>query len=202
MKNRKLQVAAVTLALMLIVLAFVSQSSPKLRPGSKAPTFSLKDQGGKEYSLEKAIENKLVVIMFISTQCPVSNAYNQRMVDLYDDYANEGVAFLAINSNAGNSPEEVQRHAKEHGFGFPVLKDNNNIVADAYDAQVTPETYVIDHSGILRYHGRIDDNPKGNNITSRDLRTALDALLSGMEVQHPETRAIGCGIGRVKMSSQ
>ncbi len=89
-------------------------------------------------------------------------------------------------------------HAKEHGFGFPVVKDEGNKVADAYGAQKTPEVFVISPKGDLLYHGRIDesqDDPKA--VKSPDLRNALEAILAGKPVPATETKAFGCTIKRV-----
>lgn len=171
--------------------------SPKLEPGGKAPTFTLSDINGAEHSLKDFLGSKYVVIMFIATQCPVSNAYNERMEQLEKDYTSKGVTFVGINSNKQESMEEVREHAKAHGFTFTVLKDPGNKVADAYDAQITPEIFLLDSQGILRYHGRIDDSRDVQDVTSRDLRTALDALLARKDVPRTETKAFGCTIKRV-----
>ncbi len=173
-------------------------ASGDLNIDEKVPTFTLKDSNGNDHSLESYFNNKFVVVMFIATQCPVSNAYNERMAKLYEDYASRDVAFLGINSNKQESVEEIADHSKKHGFEFSVLKDWKNIVADEYGASVTPEIYVIDSKGALRYHGRIDDDRSGKEIKSQDLRTALDALLDGKEVPKKVTKAFGCTIKRVK----
>ena len=96
--------------------------------GAKAPGFALPDVSGKVHSLAQYLDNKYVVVMFIATQCPVSNAYNDRMAKLYADYASKGIAFVGINSNRQESVEEVAQHSKAHGFLFPVLKDEANRV--------------------------------------------------------------------------
>jgi len=161
--------------------------------------FTLKDViSGKSYSLSDAKDAKLAVIMFIATQCPVSNAYNERMVKLYDDYSSKDVMFFAINANKTEDSEECKEHAADHGFKFPVLKDVNNTIADKYDAQVTPEIYVVNAKHELLYHGRIDNSQRESNVESRDLRNALDELLSGKTVTVKDTKAFGCTIKRVK----
>ena len=177
-----------------------ADTAPKLHPGAKAPEFSLKDGAGVEHSLARELKNKFVVLIFMGTHCPASNGYTQRMTELYRDYASKDVSILGINANAAEGADEVLQHAKDRHIQFPVLKDVNSIVADAYGAQVTPETFVIDGNGMLRYHGRIDDDMRGTNITSRDLRNALDALIEGKEVPVSETRVFGCGIERAKRS--
>jgi hypothetical protein len=108
------------------------------------------------------------------------------------------VAFVGINANKQESAAEVADHAKSHGFPFPVLKDEGNVQADAFGAQVTPEVYVYDPAWTLRYHGRIDEDMKGDHVASPDLRNALDALLAGKDVPAKETKAFGCSIKRVE----
>ena len=181
----------------LFLCASPAAARAKLEPGQKAPAFNLKDGSGKEYALEQSLGGKCAVVMFIATRCPVSNRYNDRMVALYDDYAQKGITFLAINSNKQESMDEVREHARSHGFRFPVLKDEGNKVADSYGAQVTPEIFVVDAKGIVRYHGRIDDNMDPGEVQSHDLRAALDALLRGKEIPRTETKAFGCSIKRV-----
>jgi peroxiredoxin len=176
-------------------------ASPSISPGAKAPSFSLKDVGGKEHSLDQYMKSKYVVVMFIATQCPVSNDYNERMVKLYDQYAAKDISFLGINSNKQESVSEIKEHSAKHGFKFAVLKDVDNVVADAYGAQVTPEIYVIDPGGTVRYHGRIDDSRDADEIDSHDLSAALDALLAGKDPARTDTKAFGCSIKRIKKQS-
>jgi len=166
--------------------------------GSTAPAFDLKSVDGKPFSLADAEKsNAYVVLMFIATQCPYSNGYNDRMRDMAAAYAKKGVLFVGINSNSTESVEETAAHAKQHGFGFPVLKDPGNKIADLYDARRTPEVYVIGKDGKLLYHGRIDDNSNdASKVTSPDLKNALDALLAGQTVSKTETKAFGCTIKR------
>ena len=165
--------------------------------GEKLQPFKLNDTGGKTVDLAGLQGRKAVVLMFIATQCPVSNAYNERMAALSREYAGRGVAFVGINSNRQESVEEIAGHAAQHGFAFPVLKDVGNVQADHFGAQVTPEIYVYDPGWVLRYHGRIDDDRSGANVKSQDLRNALDAVLTGKPVPVAETKAFGCTIKRV-----
>ncbi len=164
----------------------------------KAPNFTLKDYQGKSHSLSDYKDSKAIVVMFIATQCPVSNDYNGRMVALYKDYQPKGVSFLAINSNKQESVEEISQHAKKHGFQFPVLKDPENVIADKFNAQVTPEIFVLNSSFEVLYHGRIDDSQRENEIKTHDLRNALDEILAGKIVSRPVTKAFGCTIKRVQ----
>lgn len=165
---------------------------------SKVENFSLNDYAGKKISLTDFKNSKAIVLMFIATQCPVSNAYNKRYNELYKDYKEKNIAVVAINSNKQESVDEIKNHAKENGFAFPILKDVNNVIADKLDAQRTPEVYVIHPTTLeILYHGRIDDSQRESEIKSRDLRAALDEILAGKTVSVKETKAFGCTIKRV-----
>lgn len=147
------------------------------------------------------LKGNVTLVMFISVQCPVSNAYDDRMNDLYKDYASKGVKFIVLNANRTEPAPAVQEHAREHGFQFTVYKDDNNVLADKFGATVTPETYVIDASGVIRYHGSIDDAQNVARVTTRRLRLALDAVLAGKEPPQSETKAFGCSIKRASKST-
>jgi alkyl hydroperoxide reductase subunit AhpC len=123
------------------------------------------------------------------------------MTGLYNDYTSKNVKFIFINANRSEPASEVRDHAKRVGFPFPVYKDPGNVVADRFDAQVTPESYVIDSSGIIRYHGAIDDSMNESHVRTRTLRAALDAVLAGKPVPSTETKAFGCTIKRVRKVS-
>ena len=200
--RHKTGLSAVVLVVMVIasLVAFSGDTEPPI-PGTRVPSFALKNVEGEVHVLDEYLEGKYAVIMFIATQCPISNAYNERIVQAHNEYASRGVSFVGINSNRQESVAEIKEHSDQHGFTFPILKDLDNRVADAYGAHVTPEIYVVDGKGILRYHGRIDDSRDTDEITSHDLRVTLDALLAGREVPRAETKAFGCTIKRVKKQS-
>jgi len=170
----------------------------ELKVGDAVPSFMLKNYDGKDVDLKKVLkENKLTVVMFISTECPVSNGYNDRMENLHETFGKKGVAFLGINANKAEDVKMIAEHSKEHGFKFPVLKDGQNKIADLYAAQVTPETFVISPEGKLLYHGRIDDSRNLAKVTSNDLADALTALLAGKSPAQTTAKAFGCSIKRI-----
>lgn len=181
-----------------LLALFISSSSSIMRAGEKMiENFALEDYNGKKHSLADFKDSKAIVVMFIATQCPVSNAYNTRMAKLYEEYQSKGVTFLGINSNKQESIEEIKKHSKENKFGFPVLKDKNNVIADKFEASFTPEIYVLSPKFEILYHGRIDDSRREDNVKSHDLRNALDEILAGKSVSAKETKAFGCTIKRV-----
>ena len=97
---------------------------------------------------------------------------------------------------------EIKAHAEKHGFTFAILKDKDNRVADAYGAVRTPEIFVVDGAGVLRYHGRIDNSHLPMHVKTHDLRNALDELLAGKAVTTAETKALGCIIKRVQTAER
>ena len=192
---RSLQALVVSVALAGLTCAALA-AGPEV--GAAAPAFTLTTLDGQSFSLSEAARtHKAVVVMFIATQCPYSNAYNDRMRDMAASYEKRGVLFVGINSNKTEPAEEVKSHARKHGFTFPLMKDPGNKVADLYDARHTPEIYVVDPQGKLRYHGRIDENYEdASKVASPDLKNALEEMLAGKPVQKAETKAFGCSIKR------
>jgi len=88
--------------------------------------FTLKDYEGKEHSLSDYKNSKAIVLIFVATECPISNAYNSRMEAIYNDYKGKDVAFLGINSNKAESVMSIKEHAEENGLTFTILKDEKN----------------------------------------------------------------------------
>jgi peroxiredoxin len=181
----------------LMIAGFSFQIAPAFDTKKNIENFTLEDYNGVKHSLSDFKSSKAVVLMFIATKCPVSNDYNKRMVQLSNDYASKGVVFIGINANKQESIEEIKQHAKNNGFSFPILKDNNNLIANKLEASVTPEIFVLNPKFEILYHGRIDDSRKENNVKSHDVRNALDALLTGKQIAVTETKAFGCSIKRV-----
>ena len=183
-----------------LALALGLLCAQEFKLGSQVSDFQVRDLDGKPVAFS-ALKGPITVVTFIATECPVSNSYNQRMTDLYKDYTSKNVKFIFVNANRSEAASEVRDHAKRVGFPFAVYKDPNNVLADRFDAQVTPETFVIDSSGTIRYHGSIDDSMDESHVRVRRLRAALDALLAGKSLPATETKAFGCTIKRVRKAS-
>ena len=127
----------------------------------------------------------------ISTICPYSNYYNDLIRDMSADFAKKGVAFVGVNSGTLETAEEARVHAREHGHTFDIIKDPETRIAELLDARRTPEAYLLDSSGTLRYRGRI-----ASKISAPDLQSAIEALLEGRPVRPAKTKAFGCAIAR------
>ena len=164
--------------------------------GSTIEDFTLPDVDNKERSLKSLAGKNGTVLLFIAVQCPVSNAYNERMEKLAQEYQAKGIAVIGINSNAAEDAGAVKAHAAENKLSFPILKDPGNKIADRLGATVTPEAYFLDGSNKLVYHGRIDNARNAAQIESNDLRNAIDAALAGKAVDKAEAKAFGCSIKR------
>jgi len=165
--------------------------------GTVIDDFTLPDADGASHSLASLKGKNGTVIIFIATKCPVSNGYNDRMEKVFEDYKAKGFNVIGINSNSTEPAAEVKSHAAEKGLKFTILKDDGNKIADRLGANRTPEVYVLDAKGKLAYHGRIDNSQKLENITSNDLRDALDELAAGKAVTKTGGAAFGCNIKRV-----
>ncbi len=184
----------VTFALAALLLASPAVQGEEFHVGSPVSDFQVLDLQGTSHSFSM-LRGDTTVVVFLATLCPVSNAYNRRMESLYNDYAAKGVKFIFVNANFNEPAKEVAEHAKQVGFTFPVYKDSGN-VADLFNAQVTPETFVIDKQGIIRYHGAIDDAQNEARVKKHSLRAALDEVLTGKPVTVAETKAFGCSVKR------
>ncbi|HEX5706990.1 MAG TPA: redoxin domain-containing protein [Pyrinomonadaceae bacterium] len=192
-----------TFALPASRLARAAEGEPSapLAIGSKVEDFKLPDASGREQSLELLKGAKGTVLIFVSTQCPVSNAYNERMRKLAEDYRAKGVNVVGVNANVSETAETIRSHASEHKLSFTILKDEGNKLADRLGASVTPEAFFLDASGKLVYRGRIDNSRNGDSITSQELRDAIEAVLAGKLVEKSEVRAFGCSIKRAGAAS-
>lgn len=164
--------------------------------GSTIEDFTLPDVDNKDRSLKSLAGKNGTVLIFIAVQCPVSNAYNERMAKLAEDYQAKGIAVIGINSNAAEDAAAVKAHAAEHKLAFPILKDSGSKIADRLGANVTPEAYFISHDNRLLYHGRIDNARNPAQLETSDLRNALDAALAGKTIEKTEAKAFGCSIKR------
>lgn len=195
-----------TLSLMLVALLAIAFAASARTTDADVPAppvigatiedFTLPDADGKNQSLSSLKGKNGTVLIFVAVQCPVSNAYNERMEKLAQDYKARGINVVGINSNATESAGDVKSHAASNKLTFVILKDNGNKIADALGASRTPEAYFLDANNKLVYHGRIDNSRDMSQVNANDLRDALDAVLSGKPVAKTTANAFGCSIKR------
>jgi peroxiredoxin len=172
----------------------------KIKIGGKAVDFNLPGIDGNNHSLTEYSRSDIVAVIFSCNHCPYVRAWEDRMVQIQSDYAGRGVRLIAINANDAtkypdDSFDKMKERSREKRFNFPYLYDESQQVAQAYGAERTPEVFLFDKAGTLRYHGVIDDNyddPKGVRV--KFLRLAIDATLRGEAPETAETKPVGCTI--------
>lgn len=177
-------------------------STMEMKLGEKAPEFNLPDViSGENLSLNQLKSDKATVVMFICNHCPFVKHVQYELVKLANDYIEKGVSFVAINSNdteayPEDSPENMRELAERLNFPFPYLFDETQEVARAYRAACTPDFFIFDKNLECVYRGQLDDSRPGNGIpvTGKDIREALDAILSGKPVNPDQKPSIGCNI--------
>ena len=165
--------------------------------GEPAPTFTLPDTEGVPHEPGGA---PATVIVFTCNHCPYALAWHERTVALARDYSARGVRVLAINPNDAeryprDSLEAMRKRVRDGDFdGVPYLRDESQEVAHAYDAQTTPDVFVLDAAGLLRYRGAPDSDYEDPSQRAVFLRDALDAILAGRDPALAQTPPIGCSI--------
>jgi len=165
--------------------------------GDRAPAFELPDTGGGLHAPGGA---PATVVVFTCNHCPYAVAWQDRLVAVARDYAPRGVRVLAICSNDAeryprDSPAAMAAAVAAGRFdGIPYLHDATQRVARDYGAQVTPDVFVLDADGVLRYRGAPDGDHRDRSRDAAWLREALDAILAGEAVRRPQTPPRGCSI--------
>jgi peroxiredoxin len=193
-------------SVLLIVHSASAKEVSTLEIGAPAPELDLPGVDDKTYSLDDFADAKLLVVIFTCNHCPTAQAYEERIIELHEDYRDKSVALVAISPNdplavrldelgytdVGDSFADMKLHAKRRGFKFPYLYDGETQrVSTAFGVLATPHVFIFDQQRKLRYNGRIDDA----DITppkSHDARNAIEALLAGKPVPVPKTRVFGC----------
>lgn len=167
---------------------------------TRAPSFVLRDAHGKIVSSEQ-FQNKPLLVIFMSNHSPYVKHVRNVMLELIKEYQRKGVAVVGINSNDENaypddSPDKMLEDAMNFRYSFPYLHDPTQKVAKAFHAACTPDFFLFDKEKKLFYRGRMDDSRPGNGVpvTGKDLRLALDAILSGEPTQPYQKPSLGCTI--------
>ena len=176
--------------------------SNMLELGIQAPDFELPDVvSGKTFTLTDVRGSKGTFVMFICQHCPYVIHVQDEMTRIANEYLEKGVGAVAISSNdvekyPDDSPEMMKKQARDVGFGFPYLYDEDQSVAKAYDAACTPDFYLFDENDVLVYRGRMDESRPGNDkpVTGENLRNAIEAMITGGEVPEMQYPSMGCNI--------
>jgi peroxiredoxin len=179
----------------------VAVNSTMLPLGTKAPRFRLPDTTGKMVALDDFASAPALLVIFMCNHCPYVKHIRTGLAQLARDYQPRRLAMVGISSNdvanyPADSPAKMAEEAKAAGYIFPYLYDETQQVAKEYRAACTPDIYLFDKDQRLVYRGQLDDSRPGNGIpvTGKDLRAAIDAVLSGKPVSPNQKPSIGCNI--------
>ncbi|RYZ21309.1 MAG: thioredoxin family protein [Chitinophagaceae bacterium] len=191
------------IALIAVTNGFVNEALPI---GSKLPKADVKmlDISGKKISMADAAKKNGLLVMFSCNTCPYVVKNEQRTTTVSVFAAKNNVGVILINSNEGqrgddDSFDAMKAYAKGLNYNWPYVIDENNVIADAFDAKRTPEVFLFDSDMTLVYHGAIDDNPADEmSVTRQHLREAIKEMVGGKEVGIKESKSIGCTIKRKK----
>jgi peroxiredoxin len=170
--------------------------------GTPAPDFALPDVAtGNTVTLASCAGRKALLVMFLSRHCPYVQHVKHELAKLGRDYRGSDLAIVAVSSNyvpqyPDDSPDSLREMASELALDFPVLYDETQEVAKAYQAACTPDFFLFDESRRLVYRGQLDSSRPRTEIpvTGADLRAAIDAVLSGTPLPEMQRPSLGCNI--------
>tara|TARA_B100001287_G_scaffold152923_1_gene128697 strand:- start:687 stop:1244 length:558 start_codon:yes stop_codon:yes gene_type:complete len=175
--------------------------SSMLDLGTAIPEFELTnvldDSSLRSSSLQN---NKPSLLMVICNHCPYVIQYHEELQRLARDFQ-KSINIVAISANdVSNYPQDRPELMKvlftKLGLKFPYLYDETQELAKALKAECTPEFYLYDQNSLLVYRGRLDDSSPGNHIipTGKELRSALNKLLTGESISKYQQPSMGCSI--------
>lgn len=164
------------------------------------PTLRLSNSSNQPIEISTT-KSTATVVIFISTLCPVSNAYHDRYRQLIVDFKDKPVQFVFVNANDNETLAEVNDHIRAAELPFPVYKDWKNSVADKLAAGMTPEAFVLNARGEVLYHGAVDDSKNEARVKVTALHDAISSFVAGKSFARKELKAFGCTIHRYRKVS-
>jgi peroxiredoxin len=167
--------------------------------GDPAPRLELPDTTGETQTLPLPGEAPATVVVWTCNHCPYALAWHDRLMDVAREYGEQGVRFLAVNSNdpdryPADSYEAMRERVEREDWPVPYLHDATQDAARAWGAKVTPHLFVLDRDLRLRYQGAPDHDHRDPGGRAAWLREALDALLAGRDPEPAETEPVGCTV--------
>lgn len=180
----------------------MAATSTMLELGTEAPDFALRDVvNGRTVRRSDFDGRKALLVMFICRHCPYVAHVRPALAALARDYAERDIGIVAISPNdpeayPDDAPESLAEEAQDAGYSFPYLFDETQEVARAYSAACTPDFFLFDDDRRLVYRGRLDGSRPGSDepVTGKDLRAAIDAVLSDEPVPEEQYPSMGCSI--------
>jgi len=188
------------LGIVVLLGGVATAADPAVRPALATQDlldFDLPGTEGGSVRPDRDSAVELHVVCFLGTECPLAQLYGPRLSDLAKRYAPR-VGFIGIDPNQQDSMDELRAYGERQAIPFPLAKDHDQAITKRFGATRTPEVFVVDAAGKVRYRGRIDDQYSPgiarSEPTTHDLRTAIEQLLSKKTVAVPATDAVGCRI--------
>lgn len=188
-----------------IAMVMMKPINDPLPIGASLPNadVKMKDISGKEVSMAEAKTSKGLLVMFSCNTCPYVIKNQTRTYEVCKYAMGNGIGVVILNSNEAkrsedDSFEDMKAYAKNQGYQWYYLVDQNSVIADAFGANRTPECFLFNSDGKLAYHGAIDDSPADASAVNRKhLTLAMDEMNTGKEVSVKESKSVGCTIKRL-----
>jgi thioredoxin-related protein len=200
---RRIFFASIPLVAVAAAITFINDPLP-IGATMPKPEVKMKDISGKEVSLNDAKTGKGLLVMFSCNTCPWVIKNQSRTNDVCKYALENGIGVAILNSNEAkrgddDSYAQMKTYAKEQGYNWYYLVDQNHVLADAFGANRTPECFLFDSNDKLVYHGAIDDNPgDAAAVNRKHLTVAMDEMKAGKEITVKESKSLGCTIKRLK----
>ena len=181
------------------LVAGVAQAAPPL---GQVNEFKLRDSTGTEQTRRSCWGAKGTVLVFLGTECPVSNGYAPELARIAKEIAPRGILVVGVHGDPDVTQSTAAAHAREYGLTFPVLLDPEQQLAAATGVTTMPEVAVLLPSGEVVYRGRIDDKYSDTGkrrevATTQDLRAAITAILADKLPEPAVTKPFGCPLPKV-----
>ena len=177
----------------------VGHSDDAIESTRASDEFRFSDLDSKTYTLQASSGKKALVLIFVTTDCPIANSYQPLLTRLLKEFQSKGFEFVLVHEGLEQTPKKLREHAVEYSIASAVVMDAEHKLAHKVSATKTPEAFVFGRDGTVLYQGRIDNlyqgfGKKRVSATRDDLRVALTEIDSGEKVSVAKTEAVGCSI--------
>ena len=197
MRTKTLIASAIFCILFAAISLAVERVSEASRQ-SKQP-WKFEDTQSKVHNPFDDEKTKAVVLVFVTTDCPIANYYQPTLTTLTKQFAKKGIPFFQLHADPEAKVDVLRKHADEYKIAAPVIHDRDQVFAKRVGARVTPEAFLISRKGEIVYRGRIDDlyadfGKRRRVPRNHDLRDAIEHFVDGKDIKKSKTRAVGCYI--------
>jgi peroxiredoxin len=187
------------------LLSFIPAAELPIGADMPKSDLEMKDISGKKVTLKDARKKNGLLVMFSCNTCPYVVKNQQRTKDISAYALKNEIGVVLVNSNeaqreSDDSYDAMKQYAKDQGFNWYYVVDENHVLADAFGANRTPENFLFDKEGKLVYHGAIDDNPDETGVTRKHLWEAISEMINGKTITTNTSKSVGCTIKRLKKS--